>query len=66
MTTPELAHLVKRMRDVQRAYFKGDKSSVTLGTARKLEREVDKALAEVLGGQPSLFAEKGETPCDVS
>lgn len=47
--------LVKRMRTVQKAWFKGDRSSETLSEAKRLERAVDKAIQE--GDQePDLFS----------
>lgn len=53
----ELARLVKRMREAPRLYFKG-RGSDDLETSKVLERQVDKAVAEVLE-PPGLFPEDG-------
>lgn len=52
-----LARRVKLMRDAQRKWFDGDKSSATFRLCRQLEGQVDKALAWVLKHrQGELFA----------
>lgn len=53
MTVRELAEMVKAARDAQKAYFR-EPSSELLGNAKRLERELDAAVAEVLG-PPNLF-----------
>lgn len=62
MTVHELAELVKRLRDVQRTFFR-TRASEVLAACKGLEREVDAAVASVLSG-PGLFDEpvtEGET-----
>lgn len=56
MTGDELFDLVVRMRDAQKAYFR-DRTAEALDHSKKLEREVDRALANRRGGrrQPELF-----------
>lgn len=56
MTAQELARLGQEMRRLQKAFFAGDKSSETFRYARDCERKFDRAVAEVLDGQPRLFA----------
>lgn len=48
--------LVERMRQAQRAYFRGKQPS-DLALARQLEREVDAALRAEHSRQRSLFTE---------
>jgi hypothetical protein len=55
LTLHEFAVLVDKMRRVQKAFFKGDHSSATLETAKSLERQTDKALADILDVQKKLF-----------
>ena len=49
-----LVDLVKRTREAQRAYFQS-RDSAALTEARRLERELDKAIDELTTDQPSLF-----------
>lgn len=51
----ELATLVYNMRQAQREYFK-TRGNDPLIESKRLEREVDAALKEILWGQPDLFA----------
>jgi hypothetical protein len=59
MDTRELVKLVEEMRVQQRRWFGGDKSSHTFAECKRLERAVDKAVAEVLDDRPSLFDREG-------
>jgi hypothetical protein len=59
MNATELARLVTRMRQAQKKWFRGDKSSATLEASKALEREVDRACAAVLEPEPPLFAREG-------
>lgn len=58
MTLTELAELVKQMRTAQKAYFKTDYTSAYkekqewLAKSKVLEKEVDKALKEILEPNP--------------
>lgn len=47
MGTVELAQKVQEMRELQKRFFKGDRSVV--GQAKKIEAEVDKMVAGYLG-----------------
>ena len=58
MTAKELARLVKSMREVQKRFFAGERSSELIRQAKDWERRTDKAVAEVLDDRPSLFAEE--------
>ena len=52
----ELAHLVKRMREKQKQFFRGARSAQVVAEAKDLERKVDQALSEILHPpRPSLF-----------
>lgn len=55
MTTKELARLVYNMRQAQDAYWKSPRKPGSLNEAKRLERELDKAVKEILWGQPKLF-----------
>lgn len=48
ITREQLVDLVVRMRDAQRLYF-GNPNPVDLKTARKLEAQVDRCCAEIMG-----------------
>ena len=54
MTVKELARMVYEMRKAQKEYFKG-RGSDSLEESKRLEREIDKTVEEVLRGQGSLF-----------
>lgn len=68
MTDHEYAVLVRRMREVQKRFFAGDKSGQCVGLAKQLEREVDAETARRLPppAGPTLFdridAYEGDTP----
>jgi phosphate uptake regulator len=53
MTAVELARLVAEMRRVQRHYFR-TRNQDELEASKRLERDVDRAVEEVLR-QPTLF-----------
>ena len=53
--TDRLVAAVRVMRDHQRDWFSGDKSPGKLEAARRSEREVDRLLREIAGGQGALF-----------
>lgn len=55
MTVKELARLVKQMRDLQKRFFRGERSSSVLHDCKALEHQVDDAIARVLDGQRDLF-----------
>jgi hypothetical protein len=56
-TLEDLARLGIDMRDMQRRYFDGNRSSAVLSEAKKLERRFDKACLAAL--EPAgLFNEK--------
>lgn len=46
---------VAEMRQLQRAWFGGDKRTATLEASRRAERRVDQLLADLQRGQGSLF-----------
>ncbi len=52
MTIEELAALVKEMRDLQKRFFRGERSVVT--RAKEVEREVDRAVESVLSPSPQM------------
>jgi hypothetical protein len=54
MKLEDLAAEVRRMRDLQRKFFKGDRSSATLEASKAQERRVDRIVADILDGG-SLF-----------
>lgn len=56
MNAREIAELVKRMRDAQKAFF-AHRDRRDLGRAQQLEREVDTRVEEILHPKPSLFGE---------
>lgn len=59
MTAIDLANLVVAMRCAQRRFF-GERSSEALVESKRLEKEVDAALIEILGdGQVMMFRAKG-------
>lgn len=61
MTLPAFAALVSQMRAAQRDYFR-HRDSEALTNSKRLEREVDRAIAEILEPEPMPpFAEK--IPC---
>lgn len=51
----KLASLGRTMRQLQRRWFAGDKSSETLRHSKDAERRFDAALAELDDDQPRLF-----------
>ena len=53
MTVEQLAELVQEMRNAQREYFR-TRSGPALDRSKRLEKQVDEALGEVLR-QPGLF-----------
>jgi phosphate uptake regulator len=55
MTAAELATLVADMRRLQKEYFR-TRSATALEQSKQLERQVDKAVDQMLR-QPSLFGE---------
>lgn len=57
MNLVELATLVGRMRKAQRDFFRS-KSTAVPEESKRLEREVDRAVSDVLAG-PSLFGDEG-------
>ena len=57
MTLKELAQLVYNVRSAQTRYFK-TKSNETLEESKRLERELDGHVKEILWGQPKLFGEE--------
>ena len=58
MDIKEFAFLVRSMRDKQREWFNRDtRRPSTLEESKALERQVDRAVREVLDDHPSLFAE---------
>lgn len=57
-TIEELAGLARRMREAQRRYFR-ERTPGSLEESKRLERELDRATAEVLDPRPpSLFEEE--------
>ncbi len=54
MTLEDLAKLVKRMRAVQKRYFR-ERSAQLLNMSKQLEKAVDAAVKEVLDDQEELF-----------
>ncbi len=54
MTAIELARRVKAVRDAQRRYFKS-RTIETLDESRRLERALDKTLAEIIEDRPALL-----------
>lgn len=60
MTLHEFALIVAEMRKYQRKFFRGDRSSATLDTCKRLERAVDNAIKTLADPQPSLFGESHE------
>ncbi len=54
MTAIELARRVKAVRDAQRRYFKS-RTIEALDESRRLERELDKAIREILEDRPALL-----------
>lgn len=58
MDAREFVELVGQMRAAQKAYFRKDtRTQEVLEESRRLERSVDKALAEMRDDRPSLFRE---------
>lgn len=54
MSDPEILELVRRMREAQRRWFKNhDRADLTL--SKKLEADVDKALAQRFALQGTLI-----------
>ena len=53
MDVKQLAELVNKMRNAQREYFR-TRSASSLEDSKRLEKQVDQAIAEVLS-QPTLF-----------
>lgn len=51
----DFVQAVAEMRDLQRAWFGGDKRSSVLEASRRAERRVDQLLADLKRGQGSLF-----------
>ena len=57
----EVARLVQRMRAVQQKFFAGQKDGRTVGEAKALEKQVDKAVKDILYPSLTLFPpETGE------
>lgn len=54
MTIKSFVNLVKAMRDMQKSYFK-TRSVDVLQESKRLEREVDRAIASNEIGQANLF-----------
>jgi flagellar basal body-associated protein FliL len=54
MTTLELARRVKAVRDAQKAYFR-DRTGEDLEESKRLERELDKIVKEILDDKPALL-----------
>jgi phosphate uptake regulator len=54
MTLEALADLVARMRRQQAAYFR-TRDPVVLQASKALERDVDRAVLQILGGQDDLL-----------
>lgn len=52
MTTIELARKVQAMRTAQKVYFKS-RDIKSLDQSKRLERELDKLLAEILADKPA-------------
>jgi hypothetical protein len=57
MTALELARLVAEMRRAQRAYFRM-RTPAALDRSKQLERELDRAVEEIVRG-PYLFKDEG-------
>lgn len=56
MTLIELAKLVKEMRDAQKRWFNPNtRTQEVLTESKRLERRVDEACREVLGGRPVML-----------
>ena len=53
-TLSELTRMVAEMRQAQRAYFQ-TRSTGWLTHSKKIEKEVDTAIKELLNGQQTLF-----------
>ena len=53
MDALQLAKMVKNMRDAQRKYF-GNRSDYNLAMAKKLEKDLDRTLDEILSGATTL------------
>jgi hypothetical protein len=51
MTLKELALLVQQMRSAQRTYFK-DRTTQALEASKRVERELDAAVKEILDPKP--------------
>jgi hypothetical protein len=56
MNYGEFIQLVERMRNAQREYFR-TKSPTALESSKRLEREVDQAIARERSGQRTMFEE---------
>jgi hypothetical protein len=54
MNAEEFLDLVAKMRSAQQRYFRGDKSGATLSLSKSLERQVDKAIDDMLNPQLPL------------
>ena len=55
MTAMELAKQIQAVRDAQRRYFR-TRDLADLEESRRLERELDRAVKEILDDQPAMFA----------
>jgi arsenate reductase-like glutaredoxin family protein len=58
MTLDELAALVRQMRQAQNEYFR-ERSPQYLNLSKELERRVDRAVADILDKQGTLFGKDG-------
>jgi hypothetical protein len=55
VTLEEFAKLVAEMRSAQKEYFR-TRSTSSLETSKRLEKQVDQALKETAGKQSQLFS----------
>ena len=55
MTTIELAHRVQAMRQAQKLYFR-TRTSGALDESKRLERELDKLVDEIISDRPAMLA----------
>jgi hypothetical protein len=58
MTTRKFATKIKQMRDLQSQYFATRDTSI-MRDCKKIEREVDDVIKEILNPQPSLLSMPG-------
>ncbi len=57
MNIQELARLVHDMRNAQQTFFR-DRSRQAIDRAKQLEKQVDRAIADILSQQPRLFGDE--------